>query len=46
MKERTKRIAQERDLNIKMDPQIYKIFKESTSISGKLLFDWLLRLSL
>ena len=35
MKERTKRIAEERDLNIKMDPEIYEIFKKSTSISGK-----------
>ena len=35
MKERTKRIAEERDMNIKMDPEIYKVFKASTSISGK-----------
>ena len=42
MKERTKRLAQDRDLNIKMDPEIYKIFKTSTSISGKLVIHWLL----
>ena len=35
LKERTKKMAEEKDLNIKMDPQIYKIFKASTSISGK-----------
>ena len=34
MNERAKRIAEDRDLNIKMDPEIYKIFKQSTSISG------------
>ena len=41
MKERTKRLAEDRDLNIKMDPEIYKIFKTSTSISGKLIMQWL-----
>ena len=35
MDERTKRLAEERDMNIKMDPEIYKIYKNSTSISGK-----------
>ena len=35
MKERTKRITQERDMNIKMDPEIYQIFKNSTSVSSK-----------
>jgi hypothetical protein len=35
LKERTKKMAEDKDLNIKMDPQIYKIFKASTSISGK-----------
>ena len=34
MKERTKRLAEDRNLNITMDPAVYKIFKESTSISG------------
>jgi geranylgeranyl pyrophosphate synthase len=38
MRERTKRLAEERDMNIKMDPEIYKVFKASTSISGKSLF--------
>ena len=33
LKARTKRICSERDMNISMDPEIYKIFKASTSIS-------------
>ena len=35
MKERTQKLEQERALQIKMDPEIYAIFKESNSISGK-----------
>jgi hypothetical protein len=35
LKERTKKLCTERDMNITMDPEIYKIFKNSTSISGK-----------
>ena len=35
MKERTEKLTQERDLSIKMDPEIYQIFKDSTSVSGK-----------
>ena len=38
MRERTKRMAEDRDMNIKMDPEIYKIFKASSSISGKCPF--------
>ena len=33
LKERTKRLCSERDMNISMDPEIFKIFKASTSIS-------------
>ena len=33
LKERTKKLCEERDMNITMDPEIYKIFKSSTSIS-------------
>ena len=39
LKERTKKLCSERDMNISMDPEIYKIFKSSTSISGKFNFD-------
>ena len=35
MQERTKRLALERNMTIQMDPEIYKIYKDSTSISGK-----------
>ena len=38
LKQRTKKITEEREMNIKMDPEIYKIFKASTSISGKSLY--------
>ena len=38
MDERTKRLAEERDMNIKMDPEIYKIFKNSESISSKYIY--------
>ena len=38
MQERTKRIAEERDMNIKMDPEIYQVYKNSTSISGKCFY--------
>ena len=35
LKQRNKKIAEERNLNIKMDPEIYRHFKASESISGK-----------
>ena len=35
LKERTKKLCTSRDMNITMDPEVYKIFKASTSISGK-----------
>ena len=38
LKQRTKKITEDREMNIKMDPEIYKIFKASTSISGKSLY--------
>lgn len=33
--ERTKKLAESRNMNIKMDPEIYKIYKDTTNISGK-----------
>jgi hypothetical protein len=35
IKQRNKKLAEEQNLNIKMDPEIYDIFNKSTSISGK-----------
>ena len=35
IKKRNKKLAQEQNLNIKMDPEIYEIYQRSTSISGK-----------
>ena len=35
LKERTQKLTEERQMNIKMDPEIYKIFQASQSISGK-----------
>ena len=35
MNERTKKLAESRNMNIKMDPEIYKIYKENNNISGK-----------
>jgi len=35
LKERNQKLMQDKNLNIKMDPEIYKIFKNSESISGK-----------
>ena len=35
IEERNKRILEEQNQIIEMDPQIYKIFKESTHVSGK-----------
>ena len=37
MKERTQKLTEDKNLNIKMDPEIFSVFKNSTSISGKLL---------
>ena len=33
--ERTKKIAEARNMNIKMDPEIYRMYKDSNCISGK-----------
>ena len=38
LKERTEKISEERHLNISMDPEIYKVFQASQSISGKYIF--------
>ena len=46
MKERTQKLTEEKNLNIKMDPEIFKIFKNSTSISGKCTFVYLFNLYL
>jgi len=35
LNERTKKLAESRNMNIKMDPEIYKIYKDTTNISGK-----------
>ena len=35
MNERTKKLAESRNMNVKMDPELYEIFKNSTSVSGK-----------
>ena len=35
MKERTQKLTEQKNLNIKMDAEIYKVFKQSNSISGK-----------
>ena len=37
LKNRSKKLAEERNLNIHMDPEIARIFKASTTISRKLL---------
>ena len=44
LKERTKKLMSERDMNISMDPEIYKIFKASTSISVSILLGSMLTL--
>ena len=38
MQERTDKLTQEKNLSIKMDPMIYKVYKDSTSVSGKYLY--------
>ena len=35
LRQRNKRLAEEKNLNINMDPEIATIFKNSTTISGK-----------
>ena len=35
---RNKKLAEEKNLNISMDPEIAKIFKNSTTVSGKCIF--------
>ena len=35
MKERTEKITKEKNLSIQMDPAIYQVYKNSTSVSGK-----------
>ena len=35
LEDRSKRITEEKNLAIELDPEIYKAFKESTSVSGK-----------
>ena len=35
LKERTEKLKEEKDLCIKMDPEIYSVYKNSTAISGK-----------
>ena len=35
MIERTEKITKEKNLSIKMDPAIYQVYKNSTSVSGK-----------
>ena len=38
LRDRTKKLCTTRDMNITMDPEIYKIFKASSSISGKFIY--------
>jgi len=35
LNERTKKLADSRNMNIKMDPEIYRIYKDTKNISGK-----------
>ena len=35
LKERTERLLEDRSMNIHMDPEIYEIYKQQNSISGK-----------
>ena len=37
LKARTTQLCDKRQMNIKMDPEIFKIFKASTSVSGKFI---------
>ena len=46
VKQRNLKLAEERNLNIKMDPEIYKIFKASESISGKCIHVMMIILSI
>ena len=38
LKERTEKLLNDRSMNIHMDPEIYEIYKQSNSISGKFLY--------
>ena len=38
IQERNKKLCEDRNLNIEMDPEVYKVFMESTSVSSKLTF--------
>ena len=35
IQERNKKLCEDRNLNIEMDPEVYKVFMESTSVSSK-----------
>ena len=39
LRQRNKRLADERNMNINMDPEIAKVYRASTTISGKYILD-------